>query len=86
MKHGKRKHDVGATIIVEVTGKPEECTHTHVECKGSGDHRIATRIAGNIEELGIREVKSGPEADQEAVNADVQRQVGFRGDRVRQCQ
>ena len=60
---------------MEVDRKTGRVHAHHVECKGSGDHRIATRIAGNIEELGYGRSRMVLKADQEAAIADVQRQV-----------
>ena len=46
-----------------------------MKCKGSGDPRIATRIAADIEELGYGGSRVVLNADQEVAIADVQRQV-----------
>ena len=66
---------MGRPIIVEVDRKTGRVHAHHVECKGSGDHRIATRIAGNIEELEYGRSRVVLKADQEAAIADVQGQV-----------
>ena len=66
---------MGRPIIVDVDRKTRRVHAHHVKCKGSGHHRIATRIAGNTEELGYGKSRMVLKADQEAAIADVQRQV-----------
>ena len=62
-------------IIVGVDRKTGGVHAHQVQCKGSGDPWIATRIAADIEESGYGGSRVDLEADQGVAIADVQRQV-----------
>ena len=62
-------------LIVGVDRKTGRAHAHQVNCKGSGDPCIATRIAADVEELGYGESRVVLKADQEVTIADVQRQV-----------
>ena len=55
---------MGRPIIVEVDRKTGRVHAHHANCKGSRDHRIPTKIAGNTEELGYGRSRMVLKADQ----------------------